>query len=96
MRALDLFCGLLLRQVVIIATDPCRGGVLGLLHERVAIGKLTTKCPDCRGEMVKTRTGWECPDPDCDVIRVSTKRGYGWEETRVVRRSIVIEGGKIK
>jgi len=46
--------------------------------------------------MGKTRTGWECLNPDCDVIRVSTRRGHGWEETRVVRRSIVIQGGKVK
>lgn len=38
---------------------------------------------------------WECLNPNCDVIRVSFKRGYGWEEAKVVRRSIVIEGGNV-
>jgi hypothetical protein len=46
--------------------------------------------------MVKTKKGWECLNPDCDVIRVSIKRGYGWKEMKVMRRAIVIRGGKVK
>jgi hypothetical protein len=53
------------------------------------------ECPDCRGEMVKTKRGLECLNPSCDVILVSTKRGHGWEETRVVKRAAVIEGGTV-
>lgn len=53
------------------------------------------KCPDCGGEIVITKKkGWECLNPDCDVIRVTTKRGLSWEVTKVVRRATVIEGGK--
>lgn len=64
--------------------------------DRKVLGEYTAKLVKIlAGEMVKTRTGWECPNPDCDVIRVSTKKGYGWEETRVVRRSIVIQGGNV-
>ena len=60
------------------------------------------KCPDCGGEMVRVKKGemagrgWECLNPDCDVIRVSTRRGYDWEEKKVVRKAIVIKGGKVK
>lgn len=54
------------------------------------------KCPDCGGEMVRIKKGWECLNPDCDVIRVSIKRGYGWKEMKVMRRAIVIRGGKVK
>lgn len=56
---------------------------------------MTVECPDCGGEMVKTRKGLECLNPDCDVIRVSTRRGQGWEETRIERRAIVVEGGNV-
>lgn len=42
-----------------------------------------------------TRKGLECLNLDCDVIRVSIKRGHGWTETKVVRRAIVIQGEKV-
>jgi hypothetical protein len=51
---------------------------------------LALKCPDCGGEMVRIKKGWECLNPDCDVIRVTFKRHY------VVRRVVVIQGGKVK
>jgi len=51
---------------------------------------LALECPDCGGKMVRIKKGWECLNPDCDVIRVSTKRHH------VARRAVVIQGRKSK
>lgn len=56
---------------------------------------MTIKCPDCGEEMVHVKMGWECLNPDCDVIRVSTKMGRGWGKMRVMRKADVIEGGNV-
>lgn len=54
-----------------------------------------SQCPDCNGRLVMTKKGWECLNPECDVIQVSTRRGHGWKETKVTRRTIVIQGGNV-
>ncbi len=53
---------------------------------------MAIKCPDCGEEMVHVKMGWECHNPNCDVIRVSIKMGHGGEKTRVMRKADVIEG----
>ena len=45
------------------------------------------KCPGCGWGMVKTRVGWECLNPDCDVIRVVAESGYSERIAKVVRRT---------